>query len=26
VRQGRLSQFVYLQHWTGLLQQRAPVR
>ena len=26
VRQGRLSQFVYLQHWTGLLQQRAPGR
>ena len=26
VRQGRLSQFVYLQHWTGLLQQRVAVR
>jgi serine/threonine-protein kinase len=26
VRQGRLSQFVYLQHWTGLLRQRAPMR
>jgi serine/threonine-protein kinase len=26
VRQGRLSQFVYLQHWTGLLQQRALAR
>jgi len=26
VRQGRLSQFVYLQHWTGLLQQRTPAR
>jgi serine/threonine-protein kinase len=27
VRQGRLSQFVYLQHWTGLLlQQRAPAQ
>jgi eukaryotic-like serine/threonine-protein kinase len=26
VRQGRLSQFVYLQHWTGLLQKRAPAR
>ena len=24
VRQGRLSQFVYLQQWTGLLQKRAP--
>jgi serine/threonine-protein kinase len=26
VRQGRLSQFVYLQNWTGLLQQRGPTR
>jgi serine/threonine-protein kinase len=26
VRQGRLSQFVYLQHWTGLLQQRGAGR
>ena len=26
VRQGRLSQFVYLQHWTGLLQQRTAAR
>jgi serine/threonine-protein kinase len=26
VRQGRLSQFVYLQHWTGLLEQRAGAR
>ena len=26
VRQGRLSQFVYLQHWTGLLPQQAAAR
>jgi eukaryotic-like serine/threonine-protein kinase len=26
VRQGRLSQFVYLQHWTGLLQKRTAGR
>ena len=26
VRQGRLSQFVYLQHWTGLMEQRTAAR